>query len=241
VAADRWWAPLLARDRRSDMKELDEPQSEPVIIAGFGRYGQIVGRLLFANGVRATVLEHDADQIESVRRFGYQAFYGNATRLDLLRTAGAERARVIVVAIDDIEQSLKLVDVVRAHFKNLAIVARARNVQHYYALRERGVTLIERETFDSALSSARSVLALMGWQPHQARTLALRFRHHNIEQLEALAPHRKDEGKLIAMSKAGRQELEELWAQERAEAGRRKPRPDWHVASPADGTDSQSS
>jgi glutathione-regulated potassium-efflux system ancillary protein KefC len=237
VAADRWWAPRLGRNRRPDMKELDEPQAEPVIIAGFGRYGQVVGRLLFANGVRATVLEHDADQIESVRRFGYTAFYGDATRLDLLRTAGAGRARVIVVAIDDVTQSLQLVDLVREYFAHLTIVARARNVQHFYALRERGVTLIERETFDSALASARSVLALMGWEPHQARTLALRFRRHNIDQLEALAPHRKDEGKLIAMSKAGRQELEELWAQERAEAQRRQSRPDWHASSPAGGAE----
>lgn len=229
VLADRWWIPRLARGARPAMKELDEPQSAPVIVAGFGRYGQIVARMLFANGLSATILDHDAEQIEAVRRFGLVAHYGDATRLDLLRTAGAERARVIAVAIDDIEQSLELVDLVREHFPRLAIVARARNVQHWYALRERGVELIERETFDAALLSARSVLELMGWERHHARTLAMRFRQHNLELLEQMAPHFKDQAKLIALAKAGRQQLEELWAQERAAAKSGTPRAAWHA------------
>jgi glutathione-regulated potassium-efflux system ancillary protein KefC len=209
------------------LREIDELQSEPVVIAGFGRYGQIVGRLLFANGVRATVLEHDADQIEVVRRFGWRAFYGDATRLDLLRTAGAERARVIVVAVDDVQQSLEIVDLVREHFPRLQIVARARNVSHWYELRERGVQHIERETLDSALMSARSVLEVMGFQPHEARTLAMRFRRHTIEQLEQQLPHHRDETRLIAIAKAGRQQLESLFAQEREAAGRRRSSAGW--------------
>jgi len=87
--------------------EISESQHAPVIIAGFGRYGQIVGRLLQANGLSATVLEHDAEQVESLRRFGWKTFYGDATRLDLLRVAGAEKARVFVLAIDDVAQSEK--------------------------------------------------------------------------------------------------------------------------------------
>ncbi|HEX3142195.1 MAG TPA: NAD-binding protein, partial [Rhizobacter sp.] len=229
VAADRWWIPLLARQKRVDLEELKEQQSAPVIIAGFGRYGQIVGRLIFANGLDATVLEHDAEQVEGLRKFGWPAFYGDATRLDLLRTAGAQTARVIVVAIDDVEQSLKLVDVVNEHFPHLTIVARARNVTHYYGLRERGVTLIERETLDSALMSARSVLETLGWERHQARNLALRFRRHSIELLEEMALHSKDEAKLIAVAKQGRQQLEQLWAKEREDAQARKRRTGWSV------------
>ncbi len=226
VAADRWWIPFLAGGKK-EIEELKEPQHEPVIIAGFGRYGQIVGRMLFANGVRPTVLDHDAEQIEAMRRFGWRVYYGDATRLDLMRTAGADKARVIVVAIDDIEQSVDCAKMIRANFPNATVVARARNVQHYYQLYELGVTLIERETLDSALMSARSALEQLGWQPHQARNLSLRFRRHNVAQLASLAPHRKDEARLIAAAKQGRQQLEELFAIERQQATERQARAGW--------------
>jgi glutathione-regulated potassium-efflux system ancillary protein KefC len=144
-------------------------------------------------------------------------FYGDATRLDLLRTAGAARARVVVVAIDDVPQSLRVVDLVREHFPQAQIVARARNVTHYYGLRERGVTRIERETFDAAIASGRSVLEAMGWAQDAAQTQAVRFREHSIELLERMAPHFRDEAKLIAIAKQGRRQLEELWAREREE------------------------
>jgi glutathione-regulated potassium-efflux system ancillary protein KefC len=225
VAADRWWSPGDGGAPR--MEELSEPQDAPIIICGFGRYGQIVGRLINANGLSATVLDHDAEQIEGVRRFGWQAFYGDVTRLDLLRTAGAARARVIVVAIDDVEQSLQVVDLVRQHFPQAEIVARARNATHWYGLHERGIAHIERETFDSALLSGRTVLELMGWQRHAARTQAMRFRRHNIELMVQMAPHRGDEKKFIALSKQGRQQLEELWSRERAERARQTARGGW--------------
>lgn len=228
VAADRWWIPGLARGRRTDLPEISELQQAPVIIAGFGRYGQVVGRLLNANGIDVTVLEHDADQVETVRRVGMPAFYGDATRLDLLRTAGADKARIIVVAIDDVAQSLKTVDVVREHFPHLTIVARARNVTHYYGLRQRGVTLIERETLDAALMSGRSVLEMLGMERHQARNLALRFRRHTIDLLDEMSPHLGDQNKLIAMAKQGRQQLEQQWAKEREEAKKRHQRTGWH-------------
>ena len=227
VVADRWWTPLLGSGARLDVEELKEPQKEPVIIAGFGRYGQIVGRMLYANGIQPTVLDHSAEQIEAMRRFGWRVYYGDATRLDLMRTAGADQARVIVVAIDDIEQSVECVKMIRANFPRAAIVARARNVQHYYELYELGVRLIERETLDSALMSARSTLEQLGWQPHHARKLALRFRRHNVEQLAAIAPHRKDEARLIAAARQGRQQLEELFALERKQAQERQARAGW--------------
>nr|WP_316640340.1 glutathione-regulated potassium-efflux system protein KefC [uncultured Roseateles sp.] len=217
LASDRWFEPWLARrcNALPKLKEISEDQHAPIIIAGFGRYGQIVGRMLFANGLPATVLEHDAEMIETVRKFGWTPFYGDATRLDLLRTAGAAKARVLVLAIDDMAQSLEVAALAREHFPQLQVVARARNVQHYYGLRDLGVTLIERETLDAALMSARSVLELMGFEPHEARTLALRFRKHNVGQVEKLFPHHRDEAQLIAMTKQGRQQLEEQFAQER--------------------------
>jgi glutathione-regulated potassium-efflux system ancillary protein KefC len=227
VLADRWLLPRLARQAAPKMAEIDEPQSEQVIIAGFGRYGQVVGRLLMANGIRPTVLDYDSEAVEGLRRFGIKVFYGDATRLDLLRVAGAETARVLVVAIDDVEHSLALVDLAREHFPHLALVARARNVQHWYQLRSRGVALIERETFDSALMSARSVLEALGFERHQARNLALRFRRHNLEQLEESAPHFKDESKLIALSKIGREQMERFMAEERERKDSRKQSGGW--------------
>jgi glutathione-regulated potassium-efflux system ancillary protein KefC len=227
VAADRWWIPVLRNGTGRSVEELKEPQHEPVVIAGFGRYGQIVGRMLFANGILPTVLDHDAEQIEAMRRFGWRVYYGDATRLDLMRTAGADQARVVVVAIDDIERSVECVKMVLANFPHATIVARARNVQHYYELYELGVRLIERETLDSALMSARSALEALGWQPHHARKLALRFRRHNVAQLAAIAPHRKDEARLIAAAKQGRQQLEELFALERQQAAERQGRAGW--------------
>jgi glutathione-regulated potassium-efflux system ancillary protein KefC len=227
VIVDRFVTPRLASRGALKLDEIDQPQREAAIIAGFGRYGQIVGRLLLANGMQPTVLDHDSEQIEAVRRFGWRAFYGDATRLDLLRVAGAAEARVLVVAIDDVAQSLALVDLAREHFPHLTLVARARNVQHWYQLNERGVAHIERETFDAALMSARSVLEALGFERHQARNLALRFRRHNLEQLQESAPHFRDESRLIAMSKIGRQQMEQFMADERARKDSRRQASGW--------------
>jgi glutathione-regulated potassium-efflux system ancillary protein KefC len=235
VAADKWWIPLLA-GRKRQLEEIKEEQHEAVIIAGFGRYGQVVGRMLFANGIQPTVLDIDAEQVETMRKFDWRVFYGDATRLDLMRTAGAATAKVLVLAIDDVAQSVECAKMVRENFPNLIIVARARNVQHYFDLHDLGVTMIERETLDSALMSARSVLETLGWERHQARTLALRFRRHNVEQLGKMAPHRKDEAKLIAAAKQGRQQLEELFAQERAEAAKRNVRIGWNDSADTEGS-----
>ena len=235
VGADRWWAAHLQRHGgRKTLDEIAVDQHAPVIIAGFGRYGQIVGRLLNAGGFSATVLDHSVDAVESLRRFGWPTFYGDATRLDLLRVAGAEKAKVFVLAIDDVEQSVEVAKLVREHFPHLQLVARARNVTHYYKLRQLGVTLIERETFESALMSARSVLELLGTEPHAARTQAWRFRRHNIELLEQMAPHLADEGKLIALAKQGRQQLEEMWARERAQNALQRVRAGWQAPGGSD-------
>jgi len=236
VLADRWLLPRLTRQAAPQLAEIDEPQNESVIIAGFGRYGQVVGRLLMANGIRPTVLDYDSEAVEGVRRFGIKVFYGDATRLDLLRVAGAETARVLVVAIDDVEQSLALVDMAREHFPHLTLVARARNVQHWYQLHARGVALVERETFDSALMSARSVLELLGFERHQARNLALRFRRHNLEQLAESAPHFKDESKLIALSKIGREQMERFMAEERERKDSRNQTAGWTAQGDRDGS-----
>lgn len=222
VLLDRFVLPRFATGGQSRMEELSEPQGAPVILAGFGRYGQIIGRMLDAQGIGATVLDHDADMIEAARAFGYKVFYGDATRLDLLRTAGAATARVLVVAVDDKEQSLRIVDLAREHFPHLQLVARARDVTHWNALRDRGVMLVEREVFESSLRSARTVLEVLGFAPHEAREHAMRFRRHNMALFERMYVHHKDRAKLIAVVKEGRQQLEEQMARERAEREERR-------------------
>ncbi|AMO22801.1 glutathione-regulated potassium-efflux system protein KefC [Ramlibacter solisilvae] len=222
VAIDRFLMPRWASANGRTLEEISEPQSAPVIIAGFGRYGQIVGRLLAAQGFGATVLDHDVDMVEAARAFGYKVFYGDATRLDLLRTAGAEQAKVLLVAVDDVEQSLAIVDLARENFPHLELVARARDVTHWNQLRDRGVLRVERELFESSLRSGRTVLELLGQAPHEARRHAMRFRRHNFALFEQMHPHYRDRAKLIAVVKQGRQQLEEQMARERAEQAERR-------------------
>ena len=219
VAIDKLLLPRYAKGKPSTMEEISEPQEAPVIIAGFGRYGQIVGRLLLAQGISATVLDHDADMIETIRAFGYRVFYGDATRLDLLRTAGAAQAKILVLSVDNVEQSLKIVDIVNAHFPQLQIVARARDVPHWNALRDRGVMRVERELFDSSLRSARTVLELLGQPAPAAQQAAERFRQHNLALFEQMYPHRNNREKFIAVAKQGRMQLEAQMKLEREQLG----------------------
>jgi len=120
-------------------------EENAVILAGFGRVGQVVGRILRVQNIGFTALEHDSEQVNVVRRFGQKIYYGDASRLDLLEAAGARRAKLFVLAIDDVESSLKTADTVREHFPNLKIIARARNRQHAFELLDREVTVIHRE------------------------------------------------------------------------------------------------
>ncbi len=226
---------LLAHDRAAARRAarqsvaFDTLPSEdaPVLIAGFGRFGQIVGRLLFASGVRATVLDHDPDQIELLRKFGFRIFYGDATRVDLLEAAGARRARLLVNAIDDVEDSLALVDRVRQHFPHLQIVARARNVTHYLELRERGVTVAERETFDAALNAGRGALEALGVDRYEARERAESFRRHNLRALELALPQYKHETSRLSSATAARAELDEQFQRDIAVLDRQG-RSGWH-------------
>jgi glutathione-regulated potassium-efflux system ancillary protein KefC len=224
VAIDKWLLPRYALLGAATLEEISEPQAAPIVIAGFGRYGQIVARLMLAEGIACTVLDHDAEMIEAARNLGYRVFYGDAARLDLLRIAGAGSAKVLVLAVDDVEQSLEIVDLVHAHFPQLEIVARARDVTHWNRLRDRGVMRVERELFESSLRSGRSVLELLGQSAHEARQTAMRFRTHNLALFEKMHPFYKDRVKRVAVVKQGRLQFEEQMAQERLERAQRQPR-----------------
>jgi glutathione-regulated potassium-efflux system ancillary protein KefC len=209
--------PNQALERPADAIETDDA---PIILAGFGRFGQIVGRLLLASGVKATVLDFDPDNVEVLRRFGFRVFYGDVTRLDLLEAAGAHRAKVIVNAIDDIGSNLALVEIVQTHFPNLQIIARARNVTHWNELRARGVTVIERETFESALVAGRRTLEALGVRPYEARERADKFRRHNLATLETTRLEAADEARRTALVRAAREELQVQFQKDREEIER---------------------
>jgi glutathione-regulated potassium-efflux system ancillary protein KefC len=221
IAIDKLWLPRYANCGLELPDEIAEQQAAPIIIAGFGRYGQIIGRLLLAQDISTTVLDHDAEMIETARSFGYRVFYGNATRLDLLRTAGAATAQILVIAVDDVEQSLAIVDLAKEHFPQLKLVVRARDATHWNKLRDRDVTLIQRELFESSLQSAGSVLGLLGYAESDANRIVQLFRTHNFELLEQMHPHYQDRAKVISTVKQGRAQLAEQMAREREMAGKK--------------------
>jgi glutathione-regulated potassium-efflux system ancillary protein KefC len=213
-------AKFFGRRRASAEPDLSADFEEaPVIVAGFGRFGQIVARLLLASDIKPIVLDFDPDQVETLRSFGFEVHFGDATRLDLLQAAHADRARLLIVAIDDVEASLRLVDAVRENFPRLALVARARNVGHYAALRQRGVTVVERETFEGAVALGRAALVALGVRPFEARERADVFRRHNIQSLEEILPHWESQEKRRAMARSARAQLEEQMRRDFASRG----------------------
>ncbi|MES2705667.1 MAG: monovalent cation:proton antiporter-2 (CPA2) family protein [Verrucomicrobiota bacterium] len=191
-------------DREAD--EIDEKHN-PVIIAGYGRVGHIVGRLMNMQGVRCTVIDLDADQVDLFRKLGTKIFYGDASREDLLHAAGAAEAKLFVLAIDDEPKSLEIVDSVRRHYPNLHILARASGRIHAYDLLKRGVHDIWRETLDSSLEMGIAAMRRLGFPAYEARRAARVFRAHDEATVHELADLWGDEPKYIA---AVRQRIEIL-------------------------------
>jgi glutathione-regulated potassium-efflux system ancillary protein KefC len=223
---------VLARADQANPREADtiEDEHAPVIIAGFGRFGQIVGRLLFASGFKATVLDHDPDTIELLRRFDFKIYYGDATRLDLLHAAGAARAKLLVVAIDDPDTSVRLVESVREHFPQLPLVARARNVSHWQKLRSLGVEVVERETFEAAIALGRASLERLGVRPYEANEQAMLFRRHNLKTMESILPHWEDLERRTQLARTAREQLERQMEGDRSNLERRAAAQGWHAA-----------
>lgn len=190
--------------------EVIQPEHNPVIIAGFGRFGQIVGRLLHANGVGTTVLDHDPGHIEMVRKFGFKVFFGDGTRLDLLSAAGADHARVLVVAVDDREQALHIVRLVREHFPNLLLLTRAWDIAHVFQMQDQGAAEVERETFEGALRLGERALIRLGFTAWQAKQAAHQFRAHDEKLLAELYQHFQEDLEVrAAISMSARARLRE--------------------------------
>ncbi len=189
-----------------------------VIIAGFGRVGQIVGRILLSRGIPFTALDASAQHVDFVRNFGNRVYYGDASRLDLLRSAKADKAEVFVLAIDDFEASMRTLKIVQENFPNLHIVARARNRQHAYALLGEGVTQVVRENFFGSVEMSRLTLEELGFTSLAARRTANTFAEYDEAQVRKAYPLRHDTKALIASAKSYAQDLEEILKQDEREA-----------------------
>jgi glutathione-regulated potassium-efflux system protein KefB len=214
LAEDRFVSRFAPKARVPAEPELP-PEENQVIIAGFGRFGQIVARVLAVRGIPFTALDKDPSQIEFVARFGNKIYFGDVSRLDLLRAAKADKASLLVLAIDDVEASLRMVEIVQTHFPNLTILARARNRVHAYRLLEMGVENVCRETFLSSLQMARHALTELGLPDSVAEETVRVFRDHDERLMRRAARHHDDLEKLIEIAKEGRAELSRLFEQDR--------------------------
>ncbi|MFG1174877.1 glutathione-regulated potassium-efflux system protein KefB [Erwiniaceae bacterium CAU 1747] len=190
--------------------EDDKPQ---VIVVGFGRFGQVIGRLLMANEKRITVLERDISTVSLMRKYGYKVYYGDATELELLRAAGAETAQSIVITCNSPEDSMEIVHLCQQHFPHLQILARARGRVEAHELLQAGVMQFSRETFSSALELGRKTLMTLGMHPHQAYRAQQHFRRLDMRMLRELMPNHTD-SQHISRVKEARRELEDIFQTE---------------------------
>ena len=220
VATSMMATPLLfllndkLRFGRQDERETDVvDEANPVIVAGFGRFGQVITRVLAGLRIGATLIDHDPNQIETMRRFGIKAYYGDAARMDVLEAAGAARARLLIVALDDYQAAMRMVKAVRRRLPHLKIVVRAHSRSDAYEYFEMGVPSV-RETFGSALDATEEALRALDYGPIAARRVVQRFRRHDEEMFQEQAPHRKETPRLIALSQQGRRDLEQLLTRE---------------------------
>lgn len=214
IVRDRAFAREGEPKEAYDRIDLEE---SPVLIAGFGRFGQIIARILRAKRIGFTALEVNPDQVDFVRQYGNEIYYGDASRLELLRAANAHLAKVFVLAIDDVEASLRTAETVRRHFPNLKIYARARNRKHAYQLMDLGIEAIRRETFLSSLDLAREVLQGLGLSKRDSDTIVSTFKTHDERRLIAHHALHKDEEKMMYLAKQAAEELEELFAEDARE------------------------
>ncbi|NOZ33540.1 MAG: hypothetical protein GXP01_10890 [Alphaproteobacteria bacterium] len=193
-----------------------------VLVLGYGRFGQIIGRLLHAQGFDTTLIDHDPAQIEQVSRFGFKVFYGDAARLDLLKAAGAAEARLIVVAVDDRAHINTICDVVQKNFPNAKLAVRALSRGHAFELMDRDIRVFERETFRSALALAAKSLVTLGYGAHQTDRIARAFERHDDELLRNTHALRDNDEDLRSYVIRSREILAQTMRDDREQAGAEK-------------------
>lgn len=199
-------------DEQTEKPWVDDDQPQ-VIVVGFGRFGQVIGRLLMANKKRITVLERDISAVSLMRKYGYKVYYGDATELELLRAAGAASAQSIVITCNDPEDTMNIVHLCQQHFPHLQILARARGRVEAHELLQAGVTQFSRETFSSALELGRKALMSLGMHPHQAHRAQQHFRRLDMRMLRELMPGQTDNAQ-ISRAREARRELEDIFQRE---------------------------
>lgn len=205
---------LSVGEPKREADRIPDDHGEPrVIIAGFGRVGQIVGRNLSMLGIHFTALDNNPEHVEFVRKFGHKIFYGDANRLDVLRAAGAGEASLFILTISDPDRSIRTAEMVRRHFPKLKIVARARNRDHAMELMGLGVDEVIRETWLSSLAMARDALRAMGVR--KSNRYVDRFAEHDEETLREQVEHRGDHERLARIERKSREQLEDLFAEDR--------------------------
>jgi monovalent cation:proton antiporter-2 (CPA2) family protein len=207
IINERVLMPRLGTRERVERDADTIDRESPVLIAGFGGFGSSVGRLLRANGIPTVVLDIDSDRVELLRKLGLKVYYGDASRLDLLRAAGAERARLLVLALDSPERTLEIVGIVRKHFPGLTIMARAFDWEDAHELIAAGVTHVYRQSLDASLRMGTDALRMMGFRAYQARRAADQFMRWDEKAMVELTQQRSDEGSYL---QAARQRIEDL-------------------------------
>ncbi len=210
AASEKLVVPRLSRPVEPVYDRI-EPQGTPVIICGFGRMGQIVGRLLRLQGIPFTALDKDQAQVDVLRRFGAVVYFGDPTRLELLRAAGAEEAKVLVIAVDDLEETLRLAEIARRYFPHLKVMSRARNRRHVHLLMDRGLTEIVRETFHSSLKLSERVLAELGVPGARIKRAVEVFSEHDDRALRQAHAFYQDERKVMQSAQEAAAELTTLF------------------------------
>ncbi len=215
---DRVVQPLVIKSQNLPEEDQIEESDNPVIIAGFDKFGVIIGRFLIANGIKATILDDNPDNIQVLRKYGFKVYYGDATRPDLLHAAGAPSAKIIIVAVDDKEKSLQIIDHVRHTYPHLKILARALDYHHTFELINRDVKDYDRDIFESSLQLGVKALGHLGFSNYQAHRLARTFRVHHQKIVEGLYHHyQKDEKKYLSEAKKYASQLEEVLRTEKEE------------------------
>jgi monovalent cation:proton antiporter-2 (CPA2) family protein len=187
------------------------------IIAGHGRFGMTIGRVLNVQGLRTAVLDIDSSQVDALRKFGFKVFYGDALRMDLLEAAGAREARLLIIALDDKDKIVELVKIARHNYPNLKILSRVYDRAHAYEVMKEGVDEVYREVFGSSMDLAREALVHLGKHPHEAERIIKLFRRHDEKMLRKSAQHAGDQSKLIDLAKQSRAEITRVFAADRGE------------------------
>ncbi|MDH4468694.1 MAG: monovalent cation:proton antiporter-2 (CPA2) family protein [Bacteriovoracaceae bacterium] len=198
------------KNKSGEKNRLDEQKENPVIVAGFGRLGTVIVRLLHAKKINATVLDTDPKQIEQVKKIGFKAYFGDATRLDMLKLAGAENAKVLLIVVDDTFTAEQIVRLVRVNFPHLKIMARCHGRNDYYALREAGADMIFRDAFLTGLTMGQKLLEILGERASDARKYVHRFKEHDEEMLEQAFFHHHNQEALISLAKRSFSDLDRI-------------------------------